>query len=624
MYLDRLGWLILVFASLWLVLVSRTFQIQVLNQETYKEHAQEYALRQMNLYAERGKIMDREGIIFADNIKDKENKHLEYSRIFLQGKMASQLIGKVGYNGRGAMGLERQFDEDLRGNSGYLLSVQTAGQKIIHGLEKDYEEAIPGKNMILTIDRDMQEIVENSLKEGVETYKATSASAIVVDPFTGEILALASYPTFDPNQKLQTSASRAFRNDLVSLSFEPGSTFKVITAAAALEENAVNPKRKMSGENGHWVLPNGEVIRDTKDHGDMDMTEAMTYSSNIVYAKIADSIGSEHFYRFVRDFGFGTKTSEDLIGEESGFLKEPHTWSGRTLKTMGFGHELSVTPIQMIMAFSAIANGGKLMQPMIIKEWTDENGNTLEKKEPVEIRRVISEKTAAHIREMLYQVVVNGTAKSVMSSKIPNVDFGGKTGTAEKYSQELKRYDRNSQIASFIGFSPARDVRYVCLVLLDDPKTKTVGGLTAGPVFRKIMESIYFHPKLSPMPYNLVQVTDNKKCEIDFVGMSVEEAKKLASNKGCSVAFEGSGSTVISQKISDKKEAKLELKRGHLNYSQMPDLRGLPLKDALEAMSFVRMPVEFSGKGRVQEQFPEPSASISKGQTCKLILKEKV
>lgn len=624
MYLDRLAWLVLVFASFWLVLVSRTFQIQVLNQETYKEHAQEYALRQMNLYAERGKIMDRQGVVFADNIKDKDNKHLEYSRIFLQGKMASQLIGKVGYNGRGAMGLERQFDEKLRGNSGFLVSVQTAGQKIIHGLEKNYEEAIPGKNMVLTIDRDMQEIVENALKNGVETYKATSASAIVVDPFTGEILALASYPTFDPNQKLQTSASRAFRNDLVSLSFEPGSTFKVITAAAALEENAVNPKRKMSGEKGHWVLPNGEVIRDTKDHGDMDMTEAMTYSSNIVYAKIADSIGPETFYRFVRDFGFGTKTSDDLIGEESGFLKEPHNWSGRTLKTMGFGHELSVTPIQMVMAFSAIANGGKLMQPMIIKEWTDENGKTIEKKEPVEIRRVVSEKTAAHIREMLYQVVVNGTAKSVMSSKIPNVDFGGKTGTAEKYSQELKRYDRNSQIASFIGFSPAREVRYVCLVLMDDPKTKTVGGLNAGPVFKNIMESIYFHPKLSPMPYNLVHVSDDKKCEIDFVGMSVENAKKIASNKGCLVTFEGTGSIVFSQQMNGEKEASFVLKRGDISYSMMPDLRGLSLKDALEAMSSVRMPVEISGKGRVLEQFPEPSTMISKGQTCKLVLKEKV
>lgn len=624
MFLDRLGWLTLLFGCFWLVLVSRTFQIQVLNQEIYQKTAQEYAFRQMNLYAERGKILDREGVVFADNIKDKENKHLEYSRIFLQGKIASQLIGKVAYNGRGAMGLEREFDEKLRGNGGYLLSVQTAGQKIIHGLEKDYEEAIPGKNMVLTIDRDMQEIVEKSLKDGVETFKATSASAIVVDPFTGEILAMASYPTFDPNQKLQTSASRAFRNDLVSLSFEPGSTFKVITAAAALEENAVDPKRKMSGENGRWVLPNGDVIRDTKDHGDMDLTEAMTYSSNIVYAKIADSIGPENFYRFVRDFGFGTKTSEDLIGEESGFLKEPHNWSGRTLKTMGFGHELTVTPIQMVMAFSAIANGGKLMQPMIIREWRDETGKTLEKSTPTEIRRVVSEKTAAHIREMLYQVVVNGTAKSVMSSKISNVDFGGKTGTAEKYSQELKRYDHNSQIASFIGFSPARDVRYVCMVLLDDPKTKTVGGLTAGPIFKNIMERIYFHPRLSPTPYNLVQVSNDKNCDIDFVGMSTTNAQKFAEKNNCPVSFEGNGPVVISQKISNQKEERFTLKVGELTYSKMPDLRGLPLRDALEAMSSVRISIEYSGKGRVTEQFPEPLALVSKGQICKLILKEKV
>src|SRR5690554_263778 len=624
MRFDRLWWLGFVFAMLWLAGLVQSFQIQVIEKDHYREGAKKRALKQIDLYAEKGKIMDRHGYVLADNIRDESNKFLDYSRIFLHGETAAQLIGKVGYNGKGAMGLEYLFDDKLRGSAGYSLNVKTAKNETVYGMEKAYEEAIPGKDMVLTIDKDMQKIVEKALKDGVEKFRATSASAIIVDPFSGEILAMGSYPTFDPNQKQTGSFSRAFRNDLVSLSFEPGSTFKVITAAAALEEKVINPEQKISGEKGRWVLPNGEVIRDTRDHGSMDMTEAMTYSSNIVYAKIADLIGAEKFYRFVRDFGFGSKTSDNFLGEETGYLKEPHIWSGRTLKTMGFGHELTVTPIQMVMAFSAIANGGKLMQPMIIKEWRDKSGAVIESNKALEVRRVISEQSAAKIRDMLHQVVEHGTAQSVLSSKIANVDFGGKTGTAEKYDPKLKRYDRNSQIASFIGFSPARDVRYVCLVLLDDPQTVTVGGLTAGPIFKNIMESIYFHPKLSPTPYNLVQIEENQACDLNYVGKTVEKAKAMAEKNNCFISIKGNGSIVVSQKKDFVKEASYELDTKDRSYLEMPNLKGLTLKDALELMSLVRAKVEFTGKGYVKEQSPAPMTKISKDQVCKLILKDEV
>lgn len=619
--LDRISWLLLLFIGVWAVLFFRTFQIQVLQWEKYSAVANHQSQDRVVWKAERGKILDRNGEVLAENIQEINEGYQTPRRLFPKGTLASQIIGQVGKDGQGLMGLELYYDEKLRGIPGWRQRYRDVNRRIIPGMDREGVHPVAGKNLVLTLDRKMQEIVENALKNGVERYLAESGSAVVIDPHTGEILAMASYPTFDPNQK-SSGKQRLNRNDLVSLSFEPGSVFKIVTAAAALNEKVVSPKQVFSGENGRWVLPNGDVIRDTKNHGDMNITEAMTYSSNIVFAKIADLVGAETFYRYVRSFGFGSKTLVELPGEESGNLKPIHTWSGRSLKTMGFGHEIMVNPLQMAMAFVAIANGGKLMQPTIIKEWQNTEGRTIQRNEPLEVRRVISEETAASIREMLHRVVIDGTGRSVVSKKLPHVDFGGKTGTAEKYNHELRRYDRNSQVASFIGLVPAQDPRYVCMVLIDDPKTYTVGGLTAGPVFRKIMEDIYYHPDLSPLPYNLAQVVSKKTCSSDFTGLSRNAAERLSVSNNCGVRFEGSGEKVIAQKKDLSGTNDFVLVMGHTEAGQMPNLRGLALKDALELMKNSRVNVSFSGKGRVVEQFPAPNTPITKGMNCRLVLKE--
>jgi cell division protein FtsI (penicillin-binding protein 3)/stage V sporulation protein D (sporulation-specific penicillin-binding protein) len=290
---------------------------------------------------------------------------------------------------------------------------------------------------------------------------------------------------------------------------------------------------------------------------------------------------------------------------------------------MGFGHAVMVTPIQMVMAYAAIANGGKLMEPLIVKEWRDAKGNLVEKKEPVEVRRVVSEQTAAKIRSMLNRVVNSGTAKRVASKKLTDVMFGGKTGTAEKYNQETGKYDRDHQVASFIGLAPIEDSRYVCLVLVDDPQGKHVGGLTAGPIFRRIMEGIYYHPALSPVSYNLAQVNPRKLCDVDFMGLTVDAAKKLAHDKGCSVVFDGEGDRVISQRSDKLDSAGILLTVGEAVATRMPNLNGLSLKDALEVMGNIRMNVEYEGKGRVASQFPKANEAIHKGMICKLTLKER-
>ena len=476
------------------------------------------------------------------------------------------------------------------------------------------------------------------MKDGVEEFQAASASAVVVEPFTGEILAMASYPTFDPNSKTQ-GVGRMAKNDIVSLPYEPGSTFKVITAAAALEDGVVSPDKAYPSDGGRcwdWWKNNPKIKKDTPicdSHiiGQVDMTEAMAQSSNVYFAKVADEVGADRFYRMARSFGIGIQTSEYFLGEESGRLLKPYELErdARTLKTMGYGHAVMVTPIQMAMAYAAIANGGILMSPMIVKEWRDWQGNVVEKKKPVEVRRVVSEKTAATIRKMLERVVYDekGTARQAQSKKIPGVIFGGKTGTAEKFNQVTRKYDKNRQVSSLIGLAPVEDVRYVCMVLVDDPNVDKqnghAGGVTAGPIFRRIMEGLYFHPQLSPVSYNLAQVNRENPCDVDFMGMPLDGAKRLASDRNCKVALSGEGSRVISQRLNTSDTAGVTLVLGEMAASKMPDLKGLSLRDAMEIMGNIRVNVEYEGKGHVVAQSPLPEEELRKGTICKLKLKER-
>ena len=612
--LAFIKWLLM---SLIAILAWQTISIQVVNREVYQTKTESMVVSTKDVHADRGRILDRNGNVFADNVSDTANN---YSRLFLQGKLASQLIGKVGHDGKGSMGLELTFDEKLRGVSGLRVGV-----KDLYTRSRDVAKAEPGMSLVLTIDKNIQEIVEKALKEGVAEFDAKSASAVVVEPYTGEILAMASYPTFDPNSKTQ-GVGRMSKNDIVSMSYEPGSTFKVITAAAAIENKVVDPARVYENEGKCWKWnPKSEKICDTHIYGDMDMSEAMVQSSNIVFAKIADEVGADKLYHMARSFGFGMPTSEFFAGEENGRLLKPYELKrdDRTLKTMGFGHAVSVTPIQMAMAYAAVANGGVLMEPMIVREWRDAQDSVIEKRQPTPVRRVISESTASTIRSMLYRVVNSGTAKKVVSKKIPDVLFGGKTGTAEKFNQETQKYDRDHQVASFIGLAPVEDTRYVCLVLVDDPQGKHVGGLTAGPIFRRIMEGIYYNPETSPLSHNLAQVKPQNPCDVEFMGMTADGAQKLADDKGCKVTFVGEGSRVMSQNMDDTGEAGIVLSLGNVSASKMPDLNGLSLRDAMEIMGNIRVNVEYEGKGRVVAQSPKPEEELRKGTICKLTLKER-
>lgn len=625
----RLLFPFLAFFVIWLFLLVTVFSMQVVDSETYHRQSENNAFKNKHVFGDRGKIMDRNGVVLADILQKKNDKdEIVYERVYPMGRLASQLIGKMGNGASGAFGLEKTFDDKLKGKVGLTrqaVAVGNVGSEVVYGLSKEVAEAVPGKNLVLTIDASIQEAVENVLKEGYEEYEPKGVSAVVVDPMNGDILAAASYPTFNPNDK-NSGVGDSTKCGIFTFVYEPGSTFKVLTALAGLEENVVTTTEMFDDEHGCWKVPGGEICEHGKhDLGVLNMVEGMAKSSNIVYGKIAERVGKENFYRFARNFGLGSKTSSDsdLPGEEKGMLRKPHDplWSGRTLQTMGFGHEIMVTPIQMAMIYAAVANGGNLMEPRIVLEWRDSSGKVLEKKNPSVIRRMVSEQTAAEVREMLMGVVNSGTGTKVNSKLLPELVFGGKTGTAEKYGKDGK-VDRNRQVASFIGLAPALNPKYVCLVLVDEPAKGKAGGSSAGPMFRRIMERIYFNPSTSPKSHRMLAEPEKRKCEKAWNGMSIDKAQALAEQNSCSLNVVGTGDVVLSSVLESADSVTLML--GSDRIVEMPNLNGMSLKDALKVLGNARLQVEFSGKGRVAQQYPKPSEKIERGQVCKLVLKEKV
>ncbi|HSQ41428.1 MAG TPA: penicillin-binding protein [Fibrobacteraceae bacterium] len=620
---DRINVLLVGLCALWALMFARTFQIQVLESNQYEDRADSQSQRRILWKPERGNILDRDGYVLATNQPFWNKTSMAKHRIFPEGAMACQLLGYTGRDGQGLQGLEYAFDKQLRGIDGWSYLTVDAQKKPIPGMERQGREPVPGVDLILTIQHDYQEIVENALAKGVSELDADRGSALLLDPNTGEILAMASWPGFDPNQP-GNARKGTIRNDLISLVYEPGSTFKVVTASAALEEKSISPTQLIDGEGGRMALPNGEVIRDTKDHGMMNMTDAMVYSSNIAYAKIAKTLGNEKFYRYARSFGFGSPTMIESPGEESGSLKPIHMWSARTLMTMAFGHEIMATPLQVAMAYAAIANGGELLQPRIVKELRDPaSGAVLQSSDRKVIRRVISQETAAKVRSMLREVVERGTAKNIRSKIL---DFAGKTGTAEKYSTAEGKYDRSSMISSFVGMVPSNSPRFLCMVVVDEPRSAHVGAYTAGPIFKEIMERIYYHPKVSPIQYHLAQVQGFNPCEAyQYIGLSQASANDLAKKQGCFVTFQGRGPQVIAQRLGsvNGESTSLLLTMGNMGTHQMPDLRGLSLRDALDALGPARSSVQVAGKGWVAEQEPLPNTPLTRGQSLRLVLKEK-
>ncbi|MGA9116410.1 MAG: penicillin-binding protein 2, partial [Bacteroidota bacterium] len=406
-------------------------------------------------------------------------------RLYHFNFLAGHVLGFTDGEARGRAGIELQYEDSLRGEDGYAFMQRDGRRRHLAAVDYPRKEPRHGRHVELTLDLHLQAIAEEELRTGVEQTGARGGTAVLLDPLTGEVLAMATHPRLNPN-RVEDALHSSMRNRAVEDAFEPGSVFKLVTAAAALEHRVIRPEERFFAEHGLFtmVLPGGKKrpIRDTKKHGMLSFREAVEVSSNIVMAKASERIGSELLYTTARAFGFGTATGVGLPGEQGGELHKPALWSGSTLASMAFGYDVQVTPLQVAAAYAAVANGGNLLRPFIVRRVLAPDGTVIMENLPQVIRRVVSEETAAELRGFLRGVVERGTGTG---AKVTGVSVAGKTGTARQAENGV--YLDGAYTASFAGLLPADRPRLVILVVLDRPDQEYYsGGLAAAPVFRAI------------------------------------------------------------------------------------------------------------------------------------------
>lgn len=417
----------------------------------------------------------------------------EGRRFYPKGAMLSHVLGFANIDNLGLEGLELRYDPLLRGERGHLVVERDALGGAVFPRGLNYVAPSPGKDLVLTIDEVIQYIAEQELDEAVTRTRAASGIVIVVEPKTGALLALAVRPTFNPNEPREDA--NTWRNRAITDSYEPGSTFKLITAAAALEEKQFSPDEFIYAEEGRFVVDR-TVVHDTHKHGWLTFSEVISKSSNIGIIKVAKSLGPETLAWYLNAFGFGQKTEVDLHGEVRGLTKEPHDWGRRTLASIAMGQEIGVTAMQLVMATSAIANGGWLMRPYVVSEIRASTGDLVARFEPVARRRPISTETARTMTDIMRGVVMRGGTGTLAA--VPGFNVAGKTGTAQKVDPLTGGYSATRVVSSFIGFLPAEDPRLTILVVVDEPKTEQWGGTVAAPVFQRIAAQAVRHLGIPP------------------------------------------------------------------------------------------------------------------------------
>src|SRR5213595_797936 len=419
------------------------------------------------------------------------------TRIYPNGSMLCHVIGFTDFDHHGIQGVEASMDEYLHGQDGYrFIEHNRAGQEIVpyRGQER---AARDGCQVHLSIDLNLQNIVENEIDVAVREYNPQKATVILMRPQTGEILAMANRPDFDLNQR-NTARPEQMKNRAIIDMMEPGSTFKIVTAAAALNEKKVRPDTTIFCENGRWNF-GGRPLHVHKAYGELSVQDILVKSSNIGAAKLALSVGDQKFYEYIRRFGFGERTGVELPGEISGIIRPPQSWSKISITRIPMGHEVGVTPLQMTVAMATIANGGKLITPRIVKSITTPEGKNISSLSPVVLRQVISPETAREIGDALRGVVSDrGTAAA---AAIPGFTIAGKTGTAQKVDPR-GGYEEGKYVVSFVGYLPAERPELVGLVVLDDAQTSkpelNYGGLVAGPIFSRVAEKAAQYLDLEP------------------------------------------------------------------------------------------------------------------------------
>ncbi len=507
----------------------------------------------------------------------------EHRRYYPQRELAAHVLGYVGLDNEGMSGIEHAFEKDIRGRAAKVVVHTDARRRPVAQTERPSTD---GAAVTLTIDEGVQHIAERELERSMAETQAQAGTVVVVEPFSGAVLAMAGRPAFNPN-RYNAYPSTRWRNRAVSDAFEPGSIFKIVTAAAGIQENVVAPGELVDCGNGRIEIA-GNVINDHAAFERLSFTQAVARSSDIGMIRVAQRLGRENFARYVRDFGFGVPSGIDLPGESAGLVRPTSRWSALSLPSLSFGQEIGVTALQITMATAAVANGGYLMKPLIVKRVEDSEGRLVRETKPMVVRRVLEPETVDTLTTILQQVVISGTGQR---AAVPGYVVAGKTGTAQKIDA-TGRYSKVDHVASFVGFAPAARPALVVLASLDTPRGEhNEGGDVAAPLFARVAEGALRVLAVPP---------DD--------GTRVLRAVAVVADNVMPAAYR--------PRAPVRPSAEPLLDEPGL----MPDLRGRPAREAAIAAARRGLVVELRGSGQVIAQTPEPGAEIEPGLTCLLTL----
>ena len=508
----------------------------------------------------------------------------EARRYYPNRHLAAHLLGFADIDGRGIEGVELAYEDRLRGSDRRVEAIRDRRGHVVFADGMEDDRTIQGQSVVLTIDKAIQHIAERELALGVRTFEARGGSVVVMDPSSGEILALANYPPFNPNEPSKHPIAHR-RNRAVVDRFEPGSTVKPFTMAAALASGAVKPNQSINCENGVTRL-GGRLLHDAHPYEWLTPTQILAYSSNIGIAKIALDLGKKDLYRGFRRFGFGEPTGLGVPGETAGILRHYRRWYEIDTAAVSFGQGMSVTNVQLATAMSAIANGGRLMQPMLVRRMSDGHGAIIEENKPRVRRQVVPRRVAKLVGQMLTAVTEPGG--TAMEAAVDGYLVAGKTGTAQKADYVHGGYAKDKWLASFIGFAPADRPSVVISVVIDEPVIAHYGGTVAGPVFRRIAEVTLRHMGITPEGRQAV----------------------LAKKKEQQIA-------VVETETAPEEEP---VEKGE---SAVPDVRSLPLRQAVIALHAESLVAEVQGSGVVVSQEPTPGKAVSHGSVVRLQLERR-
>jgi cell division protein FtsI/penicillin-binding protein 2 len=534
----------------------------------------------------------------------------EQRRRYPNGPLAAHVLGFVGLDAKGLAGVEQVYDASLTGETGKLVLDADAKRR---PFESEGLGPRDGQTLVLTIDQTVQYIVERELAAALERTQAKSAAAVVLDPHTGEVLALANAPSFDPNEAGEATPEQR-RNDALQNIYEPGSTFKVVAFTGALEEKLITPETRIECP-GSISLP-GRVVHDHA-RGSLTATEALAKSSNVAAIKLGQKLGNERLNDYIRRLGFGAKTGVELPGETAGLVRPVSKWQPTSIGSVPIGQEVGVTPVQMAAAYAAIANDGVRVAPHLVREVRDAEGRAVERAEP-ESHRVVSAETARELRGMLEMVTLKGTARA---AQLEGYTAAGKTGTAQKVDPRTHAYSQTKYVGSFVGFAPAENPAAVIIVVLDEPVGAHQGGAVAAPVFSEIADQIL--PYLDVMPTG----GGDAKAPAGQLARNVAPALLASAQAVAGAAKEHESAEVESVKLPEVAQG-VTAGGGEISevvYASagerallMPDLRGRSVRDAARVCSQLGLELEARGEGRAVSQTPAVGASVEAGQTVRI------